>query len=804
MAQPLRILILEDNPVDSELIQFELEEAGLVFTSKVAMTEEDFICGLQEFSPDLILSDYDLPRYNGALALAEARRRCPDTPFILVTGAVTEDRAIDILTQGAKDYVLKNRLQQRLAPAVRRALAEAEALRARERAEAELREAHRTLEMQVVERTEALRKTEGRYRSLFDNMLEGFAYCRMIFDLGHPADFVYLDVNRSFETLTGLSDVVGKRVTEVIPGIRESDGDLFETYGRVALTGEPERFVRYVAAMEMWFSVSVYSPEKESFVAVFDVITQRKRIEEELRESEGLFHTLADSIPNLAWWAGRDGYLTWYNRRWYEYTGTTPEQMEGWGWQSVHDPQVLPQVLERWRGSIATGQPFEMDFPLRGADGVFRPFLTRVLPLKDSSGQVLRWFGTNTNISPLKEAENALREIGERQRLVLQASSMGTFEFDLLTGEGQWNATEFELLGLRPGDVPAGPESFFRFVHPDDLGPLRDAWEVALRTGKLDAEFRILRADGRERWLAGKGHFFFDGESGGDDTGTSGKPLRFMGVNFDITDRRKAEDEARKERERLAALINSIQDEIWFADTGKRFTLANPAALKEFHLDPDNGPNVEDLAASLEVYRPDGTIRPVAEAPALRALQGEVVRNQEEIIRTPASGALRYRQVSSSPVRDESGSIIGSVSVVRDITEGKRMEEALRKSREGYHDLVESSGSVILRVDREMRITFMNRYGLQLFGYSEDEVIGRKALGTIVPREDEQGRDIAGMAQDIIEHPEKYPTNVHQNMCKDGRLVWMSWTNRAIYDDRGDLVGLFSIGNELTKTDPFA
>ena len=95
---------------------------------------------------------------------------------------------------------------------------------------------------------------------------------------------------------------------------------------------------------------------------------------------------LAESISNLAWWANGDGYITWYNRRWYEYTGTTPEQMEGWGWQSVHDPNVLPKVLERWKESLATGEPFDMEFPLRGADGVFRPFLTRIMPVKDSAG----------------------------------------------------------------------------------------------------------------------------------------------------------------------------------------------------------------------------------------------------------------------------------------------------------------------------------------------------------------------------------------------------------------------------------
>ena len=101
MAESLRILILEDNPADAELVQFELQEAGIVFTAKVVMTKNDFIQELKTFSPDIILSDYDLSEYNGTLALAEARKTCPDTPFILVTGAVSEDRAIEILTQGA-------------------------------------------------------------------------------------------------------------------------------------------------------------------------------------------------------------------------------------------------------------------------------------------------------------------------------------------------------------------------------------------------------------------------------------------------------------------------------------------------------------------------------------------------------------------------------------------------------------------------------------------------------------------------------------------------------------------------------
>jgi PAS domain S-box-containing protein len=133
------------------------------------------------------------------------------------------------------------------------------------------------------------------------------------------------------------------------------------------------------------------------------------------------------------------------------------------------------------------------------------------------------------------------------------------------------------------------------------------------------------------------------------------------------------------EKERLAALVNSIADEVWFADTEKRFTIINPSALQEFRLAKDSEVELETFAAGLEIYRPNGSIRSVEDAPPLRALRGEMVRNDEEIIRTPASGELRYRQISASPVRDAGGAIIGAVAVVRDVTERKEAEETLKQ-----------------------------------------------------------------------------------------------------------------------------
>lgn len=144
---------------------------------------------------------------------------------------------------------------------------------------------------------------------------------------------------------------------------------------------------------------------------------ERARLTSELRESEHLFRVLANSIANLTWMARPDGWIYWYNEQWYAYTGTTPADMEGWGWERVHDPTVLPAVKKEWQQSIASGTPFEMVFPLRGADGQFRRFLTRVNPVRDSRGNVVHWFGTNTDVENERRATEANAELLAEQVL---------------------------------------------------------------------------------------------------------------------------------------------------------------------------------------------------------------------------------------------------------------------------------------------------------------------------------------------------------------------------------------------------
>jgi PAS domain S-box-containing protein len=177
---------------------------------------------------------------------------------------------------------------------------------------------------------------------------------------------------------------------------------------RLALPGGELRWISVVGRAD--YADLDHQRSVLGMTGVVQDISARKSAEDTLRQSEEVLRALANSIPQLAWMAQADGAIVWFNERWYEYSGSAPEQLVGWGWQSTVDPDVLPAVLQRWNDSIRTGNPFDMEFPIRGADGQFRWFLTRVNAVRDRFGHVVRWFGTNTDVDQVKRVQQALRE----------------------------------------------------------------------------------------------------------------------------------------------------------------------------------------------------------------------------------------------------------------------------------------------------------------------------------------------------------------------------------------------------------
>ena len=257
---------------------------------------------------------------------------------------------------------------------------------------------------------EALKASEEKYHNLFETMSEGFILAENVNDDdGKPVDYRFLDVNSAGERFFGRprSELIGRTYRTI--GGEKADPEWIEKLTHVALTGEPVIIERYAPVGGQWVSLKAYSPRVGQFAAFFENITERKKAEDALKANEEQFQALANNIPQLAWMADGEGWIFWYNQRWYDYTGTNLEEMKGWGWQKVHHPDYVEPVTEKFKKYVATGEAWEDTFPLRGKDDNYRWFLSRAFAIRDNNGKVMRWFGTNTDITEKLEAEENLR-----------------------------------------------------------------------------------------------------------------------------------------------------------------------------------------------------------------------------------------------------------------------------------------------------------------------------------------------------------------------------------------------------------
>ncbi len=376
---------------------------------------------------------------------------------------------------------------------------------------------------------EALRESEKKYRSLFENMLSGFAYCKILVDENNqPVDFVYLDINDAFERLTGLrkEDVVGKKVTEAIPGIKEAHPELFSIYGKVAFTGEPTQFDIYFEPLEIWLTISVYSPQKGYFVAVFDNITERKQAEEALRIERGklvnIFNSMEDPvyISNLEYdieYANPVLLRTFgpiENRKCYQYFRNLKEAC----------PNCKKNI-------VFSGKTFHDEVTIRKNQKTYDILAT---PVRNTDGSISK-LEIFRDITERKQAEEALRESEEKYRGLVTNVKLGVFRStpEPLGKFLEVNPAMVEITGYSRKKLLQMNVTDL-YVYPEERRLVLE--EVALGKSRRAKEVRLRKKDGTEIVV------LYRKVAVRDD---AGRILYFDGIMEDITERKRAEEEIR-------------------------------------------------------------------------------------------------------------------------------------------------------------------------------------------------------------------------------------------------------------------
>jgi PAS domain S-box-containing protein len=264
-----------------------------------------------------------------------------------------------------------------------------------------------------------------------------------------------------------------------------------------------------------------------------------KLINARLRDSEEQFRTMANSIPQLAWITDPAGEVIWYNQQWFDFTGTTFEQMKGWGWRNVHHPDHVERVVSKFQRFIENGEHWEDTFPLRARNGEYRWFLSRAQPIRNEAGEVVRWFGTNTDITQHRQQEKALRSSEEKLRLAINTNEIGTFEFSLQEERTAWDPVLLRAWGVSHDETPT-QVIFWEGVHPDDVSKVHEALDEATDPagdGHYHVTYRVLnRQSGEQSWIEASGQTLFE----------DGEPLRMVGLVIDITERKDLEESLKR------------------------------------------------------------------------------------------------------------------------------------------------------------------------------------------------------------------------------------------------------------------
>lgn len=523
MARPLHVLIVEDNPLDAELVIRELRKAGFDPLGERVDAEGPYLEKLQP-GLDVILSDFQLPQFNGLRALELLQERRLEVPFILISGTIGEDTAVDAMKRGAADYLLKDRLT-RLGPAVQHAVEESRLRREKESARAALA----LREQALAQVSQGVLISDEKRRIIYANA----SFTEIT---GYAAEEI---IGQNCALLQGpdTDPATVRKIRQALNAARSFDGEILN-YRKDGTSFWNELSVSPIRAREG-------GPIR--FIGILRNVTGQKLAreallasEEHIRRERARLRALIDSIPDLIFFKDRNSVFLGCNKAFEDHLGIREADLIG-----KTDHNIVPEEMAGfYRGKdrelLDAGRPLRTEEWIHFQDGGGGIFETIKTPYYGPQGESLGLIGVSRDITARKKDEENLRLFAERLKLATEAGRLGIWEFDFATRRMEWDAQMRRLYGL-PADAAGNViEQAFSIMHPDDRERIREEFRAARKSAGpvFDTEFRIRRKDdGSEHFIRATATILHN---------ERGQPSRMVGINWDVTRERLREKELTK------------------------------------------------------------------------------------------------------------------------------------------------------------------------------------------------------------------------------------------------------------------